>query len=309
MRNNGCPIDGIGFQCHENTPDATHILSTANTQAVDNAGFQWQVTELDCWTPSSNPDWSTQNSIYSQITNICTNDKNCRGLMTWGFTDKYTWLPTPNGLTFDTSYNKKTGYYAIDYMYANAPTLGPAGWSFKCNEWSSANFATPVDLAFGAGNTCYCRYGTSGNVAFNINSWNDPAVGQSKSGFFRDFTWCSPEWSSATVSLPVEAAFGANGSYDYKEGVSGTIYFDTSHFADKAPGVPKNGYFMSYWYCAAEGGTATFNYPVDLAYGANGQYKWKKNVTGTFTFNNSTFGGDPIPNVVKAGYYRPYHGR
>src|SRR5574343_1526369 len=56
-------------------------------------------------------------------------------------------------------------------------------------------------------------------------------------------------------------------------------------------------------YCANENETVYFPYPVDVAYGEFGQYSFLYNVTGYITFSNSTF-GDPIPWVVKKGYYR-----
>jgi hypothetical protein len=46
---------------------------------------------------------------------------------------------------------------------------------------------------------------------------------------------------------------------------------------------------------------------VDVAYGANGSYNYRTNVTGTITFNNATF-GDPIVGVAKAGYFKPATG-
>jgi len=61
---------------------------------------------------------------------------------------------------------------------------------------------------------------------------------------------------------------------------------------------------------ATENQTYQFNDQVDLAYGTapfdpiNGHYKYIRNTTGDFTFTNSTFGGDPAPNVDKVGYYR-----
>ena len=310
LRNNGCPIDGIGFQCHDSTGSPSQVLSTQNTQAVDNAGFQWQVTEFDCWTPAGSPDWTTQNSIYSGATNICTNDKNCRGFMTWGFTDAFSWLPTPDGLPFDTSYNKKTGYWAIDYMYANAPVLGPAGWMYACDEWNTKYFSTPVDVAFGAGNNCWCQYGDSGNVTFTTTAWGgDPAPGTAKNGYFTDYTWCAPEWGSYTFTMPVDVAFGANGSYYYNTATSGTVSFNTTDWGgDPAPGYSKSGYYKTYNYACGENGTYTLpGVPCNVAYGANGHYYFMKNVTGTIAFNNSAFGGDPCPGVVKSGYWRPSH--
>lgn len=48
----------------------------------------------------------------------------------------------------------------------------------------------------------------------------------------------------------------------------------------------------------------TFASAVDVAYGASGGYTFRPGLSGTITFNNSTF-GDPKVGTVKAGYWRP----
>lgn len=124
LRGQGWPIDGLGFQSHENTGSPTNILTAANAAAVDAAGMEWQVTELDVQISNANPtanDWNTQNTIYSKVSNVCLNDPNCTALMMWGFTDKYSWLRPANGDIYDTNYVPKTGYYALDYRYIHAP--------------------------------------------------------------------------------------------------------------------------------------------------------------------------------------------
>ena len=126
-----------------------------------------------------------------------------------------------------------------------------------------------------------------------------------KSGFYRSFIQSVSEGSSATFSVPVEAAYGANGSYYYNWGLSGTVAFNnTAWGGDPAPNVVKAGYYMPYTECAAENGTVTFTTPTNVAFGANGLYEFKQAFVGTITFNDATF-GDPDYGVVKAGYFRP----
>ncbi|HEY5583698.1 MAG TPA: RICIN domain-containing protein [Ruminiclostridium sp.] len=59
-----------------------------------------------------------------------------------------------------------------------------------------------------------------------------------------------------------------------------------------------------YTYCANENGSYALSGACDIAYGANGQFNYLYGKTGTITFNNTTFGRDPIPNVAKKGYYK-----
>ena len=61
---------------------------------------------------------------------------------------------------------------------------------------------------------------------------------------------------------------------------------------------------VGYIKCSFEDGTFTANDLVDVAYGANGKFKYKTHVSGTIKFDSKTF-GDPVPGVEKSGYYKP----
>lgn len=55
--------------------------------------------------------------------------------------------------------------------------------------------------------------------------------------------------------------------------------------------------------CAVENQTVFFENPVDLAYGKNGQFFFKRSVSGSVRFDNETF-GDPIVGTFKDGYFK-----
>jgi hypothetical protein len=59
-----------------------------------------------------------------------------------------------------------------------------------------------------------------------------------------------------------------------------------------------------YIYCAPENGTFTLPAKSHVAYGADNKFKYLYNQTGTITFDNETFGGDPIFGTYKSGYYK-----
>lgn len=67
----------------------------------------------------------------------------------------------------------------------------------------------------------------------------------------------------------------------------------------QATADPPEGYKQ----CASENGSFTFNQKVDVAYGSNGHFVYKKGLTGKITFNNAQF-GDPRPGYPKYGFYR-----
>lgn len=127
------------------------------------------------------------------------------------------------------------------------------------------------------------------------------------------YTYCAEETQSFNIKYAgtCDVAFGANGKFNYLTGKTGTIAFNTATFGDPIPGVAKKGYYKiasdappGYTYCAEE--TQSFALPStsDVAYGANGKFNYLYGKTGTIAFNNTTFGGDPIPGVAKKGYYK-----
>ncbi len=56
-------------------------------------------------------------------------------------------------------------------------------------------------------------------------------------------------------------------------------------------------------YCCKEGSTRTFEEPVDIAYGTQGKYVFKR-VSGEVKFDKATF-GDPVPGQKKLVFTRP----
>ncbi|MGJ8693547.1 MAG: DUF4955 domain-containing protein [Thalassotalea sp.] len=58
-----------------------------------------------------------------------------------------------------------------------------------------------------------------------------------------------------------------------------------------------------YRYCCEAGTSKTFDLPVDIAYGAEGQYHYKYGITGKIDFDDATFGA-PAQGGVKSVFYR-----
>jgi hypothetical protein len=83
------------------------------------------------------------------------------------------------------------------------------------------------------------------------------------------YSYVVGEGGSYTFSGPVDVAYGANGSFNYLYGVTGTIVFNNATFGDPIPGVAKSGFFKAastgtisreVWTGIA--GTAVANIPV-----------------------------------------------
>ena len=106
---------------------------------------------------------------------------------------------------------------------------------------------------------------------------------------------------------PVDDAYGANGNNYYHYAVASNVTFSNAAWGgDPAPNVVKYGNARPYWQVASEGGSFTFSLPVDVAYGGNGFYFDNWGTSGTVTFTNAAWGGDPAQNVAKSGFCMPY---
>ena len=117
-------------------------------------------------------------------------------------------------------------------------------------------------------------------------TWNNYSVGALQCAMNLDITDCV----STTDRTPTKMVFRY-----IKGGVKTEELINlTSQVAGLPPGYIK---------CAVENQTVNFASRVDVAYGRNGQFFFKKGVSGSFTFNNATF-GDPIPGIFKDGYYK-----
>ncbi|MFT5820739.1 MAG: hypothetical protein ACI8ZM_001986 [Crocinitomix sp.] len=175
------------------------------------------------------------------------------------------------------------------------------GYKEICNENGVEGFLVPTDVAYGINGKYKHKYRVTGQVKFNNQNFGDPTPGVAKKGYAKPYTFAVKEGGSKSFNVPVVAAYGANGSFFYKVGVFGKVNFNNHYFGDPAPGVQKKGYYKPFKKVAKEGSAYKITGRADVAYGANGKYVIKRNVTGQIEFTNSTF-GDPAPGVVKAGY-------
>lgn len=122
FKTRGVPLDGIGFQLHVDltfdNPATLASLST-NLQRFAALGLELHITELDIrLQDSSAASLTAQAKLYGEIAAICVQQPSCKVFQTWGFTDKYSWIPGvfPGwgwALPFDENYSKKPAYTAL----------------------------------------------------------------------------------------------------------------------------------------------------------------------------------------------------
>jgi endo-1,4-beta-xylanase len=89
----------------------------SNLKRFSDLGAEIHITELDVALDSGDPaGFAAQADVYGEVTRICLQTPTSRVLQTWGFTDKYSWIPSYSrgkqgwALPFDANYRKKPAY-------------------------------------------------------------------------------------------------------------------------------------------------------------------------------------------------------
>ena len=120
FKQQGIPIDAIGLQMHLTSGGIDISSLTTNMQRFAQLGLQIYITEMDVryTTPISTSDAQAQATIYANVLKACLQQPACKGLQTWGFTDKYSWIPGTfpglgDALEFDANYAAKPAYFAL----------------------------------------------------------------------------------------------------------------------------------------------------------------------------------------------------
>lgn len=179
------------------------------------------------------------------------------------------------------------------------------GYKKLANENETRTITIPSDLAYGANGKFNYKNRFTGTITFNNQTFGDAAPGVVKAGYAKPYEYACQEGGNLNFDIPIVAAYGADGRYAYKFGVFGRVNFNNATFGDSYPGKVKAGYYKPFVIAGAEGESVYIRGTADVAYGANGKFVVKNNVSGNIKFDNATF-GDPTPGVKKIGYVN-YH--
>lgn len=122
FKSRGIPLDGIGFQFHIDLgfdSPATLASVSSNFARFAALGLDIHITELDIRIPDSSPaSLTAQAKLYGELVQLCRAQPAVKVIQTWGFTDKYSWIPSffsgyGWALPFDDTYQKKPAYTSI----------------------------------------------------------------------------------------------------------------------------------------------------------------------------------------------------
>jgi endo-1,4-beta-xylanase len=122
------PIYGVGLQMHTSTlsPPAMQDV-VANMQRLSRLGLKVQITEMDVQLQNDPRPLAqklvAQAQVYRSMLSACLTVQACEAFVMWGFTDRYSWIPSATGhpdepLIFDTQYRPKPAYYALEQTLA-----------------------------------------------------------------------------------------------------------------------------------------------------------------------------------------------
>ena len=116
-RDQGVPIDGVGWQMHQINPFRIQQAHRTNAQRLGSLGLEVSITEMDVRIslPTTAQELSEQALAYRDLVEFCLAQPNVKTLVTWGFTDKYSWIPGffsgfGDALIFDMNYQPKPAY-------------------------------------------------------------------------------------------------------------------------------------------------------------------------------------------------------
>ncbi len=122
LKKAGVPVHGIGFQMHQGPDRITDLKAIrANMRRFAALGLQIHITEFDFKLKDSEPKESAlekQALAYADAINLCKSIKACKAFVSWGITDKYTYVSRDNsGMgranMLDFELLPKPAYYAL----------------------------------------------------------------------------------------------------------------------------------------------------------------------------------------------------
>ncbi len=135
----GVPLHGIGMQMHVTAGGVSIPGLVANIKRLTDLGLEVQITEMDVRLPVANlagasaAELDSQAQVYHDVASACLQFPKCTAIQTWGFTDRYSWIPTAfpgfgDALPLDINYQPKPAWNSIADALASPSTASPANY-------------------------------------------------------------------------------------------------------------------------------------------------------------------------------------
>jgi endo-1,4-beta-xylanase len=132
LKQQGIQVDGVGWQMHIDTNFKTKPSYRENAKRLADLGLELSITELDVkiTLPTTQEELRKQADVYREVAQFCLTTPNCKALVMWGFTDKYSWIPqvspgSGDALVFDADYQPKPAYLSLKQAMQDATSSIP----------------------------------------------------------------------------------------------------------------------------------------------------------------------------------------
>jgi endo-1,4-beta-xylanase len=215
--NQGVPIGGVGWQMHKVNPFRISSANHTNAVRIANLGLEISITEMDIriQLPSDANELSQQALGFGDAITFCLTEPNCAAVVTWGFTDKFSWIPGVfsgfgDGLIFDMNYQNKPAYTAMQTVLEAGQTTP----SFSLS-------VTPASLSVsqGACGTTAVGIARTGGFAASVAL----AAAGMPAGVTATFNPTSTTGTSSTLTVCASATAAAGSSTLTVSGVGGGL--------------------------------------------------------------------------------------
>ena len=126
--------------------------------------------------------------------------------------------------------------------------VGPAGYTYAGTEGGHVNITGLADVVYGSQGKFNRKTGVTGGIDCNNTVFGDPDVGVHKSCYVladtgpTGFSYAATENASFTITGVADVAYGANGLFNTKTGLTGHVNCNNSTFGDPDVHVHKSCY-------------------------------------------------------------------
>ena len=318
----GVPIDGVGFQAHLAIQYGFPNQMQQNLQRFADLGLDVSITELDVrmQLPADATKLATQATYYRNVTNACLAVARCVGITTWGYTDRYSWVPSTfpgegAALLVDENFQVKPAYTAVHDALAAGTSPDTTPPSAPGTPTASGVTANNAALAW----TASTDTGGSGLAGYNVyreQGTTDPLLAQSTTNS-ATLTGLSP---STSYEVYVRARDGAGNL----SAPSATVTFTTQQ--GPATGPCRVAYSASNWgggggftatvtitntgTAATNGWTLAFTFPSGQRLSQGWNAVWAQDPgSANVTAGNMSYNATVAPNAsVQLGFNGTYTG-
>ena len=289
--------------------DSMPINNNAGSGVQDGINDTERQSVMTFWSMASSPLWSggdiwfmdaTAQAILTNPEVIAVDQAAVMPTQLAGGTLQIWKKPLPDGTTAVAVYNLGSAAASITVELAGLGMTGDA---------NVRDLVGRSDLGTFTGNWTASNVPSHGSRLVKLTSLPGDGIA--------GYTYCSAEYQNCALGGAMDVAYGAQGSYVYESGLSGTIYCGTETFgSDPAYGATKSCYMRphggggppGFVYCASEFQSCAPSGVVDVAYGAVGSFVYRTGVTGSISCTVASFGSDPAYGWTKGCYVRPSGG-